>query len=48
MLALLACQILAIKYQEILSKLECYRAEMRDRVIASAEKIEKESDAKKS
>lgn len=46
--ALLACQILAIKYQEILSKLECYRADMRDKVIASAEKIEKESDAKKS
>jgi 5-(carboxyamino)imidazole ribonucleotide mutase len=46
--ALLACQILAIKYQEILSKLECYRAEMRDKVIARAEKIEKESDAKKS
>ena len=44
--ALLACQILAIKYQEILSKLERYRADMRDKVIASAEKIEKESDAK--
>jgi 5-(carboxyamino)imidazole ribonucleotide mutase len=46
--ALLACQILAIKYQEILSKLERYRADMRDKVIASAEKIEKESNAKNS
>jgi 5-(carboxyamino)imidazole ribonucleotide mutase len=46
--ALLACQILAIKYPEILSKLECYRGDMRDKVIASAEKIEKESDEKKS
>jgi 5-(carboxyamino)imidazole ribonucleotide mutase len=46
--ALLACQILAIKYQEILSKVERYRADMRDKVIASAEKIEKESNAKNS
>jgi 5-(carboxyamino)imidazole ribonucleotide mutase len=46
--AILACQILAIKYQEILSKLERYRADMRDKVVASAEKIEKESNAKNS
>jgi 5-(carboxyamino)imidazole ribonucleotide mutase len=46
--AILACQILAIKYQEILSKLEHYRVDMRGKVIASAEKVEEELNAKKS
>ena len=46
--AILACQILAIKYHEILSKLECYRVDMRGKVIASAERVEEELNAKKS
>ena len=46
--ALLACQILAIKYQEILSKLERYRFDMRNKVIASAEKFEEEFNTKSS
>ena len=46
--AILACQILAIKYQEILSKLEHYRVDMKRKVIASAEKVEEELNAKKS
>ena len=46
--AILACQILAIKFQEILSKLERYRSNMRNKVIASAEKVEKEFNTKSS
>lgn len=46
--AILACQILAIKYQEILSKLEWYRSDMRNKVIASAEKVQAEFNAKSS
>jgi len=46
--AILACQILAIKYHEILSKLEYYRVDMRGKVIASAERVEEELNAKKS
>jgi 5-(carboxyamino)imidazole ribonucleotide mutase len=46
--AILACQILAIKYQEILSKLEQYRSDMRNKVIASAEKVQAEFNAKSS
>src|ERR687897_3857676 len=46
--AILACQILAIKYHEILSKLERYRSNMRNKVIASAEKVEKEFNTKSS
>ncbi len=46
--AILACQILAIKYQEILSKLERYRFDMRNKVIASAEKFEEEFNTKSS
>src|SRR5512145_2045799 len=44
--AILACQILAIKYQEIHSKLERYRSDMSNKVIASAEKIEEEFNAR--
>lgn len=46
--AILACQILAIKFQEILCKLERYRSNMRNKVIASAEKVEKEFNTKSS
>jgi 5-(carboxyamino)imidazole ribonucleotide mutase len=46
--AILACQILAIKFQEIHSKLERYRSNMRNKVIASAEKVEKEFNTKSS
>jgi 5-(carboxyamino)imidazole ribonucleotide mutase len=46
--AILACQILAIKFQEILSKLERYRSNMRNKVVASAEKVEKEFNTKSS
>jgi 5-(carboxyamino)imidazole ribonucleotide mutase len=46
--AILACQILAIKYQEILSKLERYRFDMRNKVITSAEKVEEEFNTKSS
>jgi 5-(carboxyamino)imidazole ribonucleotide mutase len=45
--AILACQILAIKHQEILSKLELYRSDMRSKVIASAEKVQEEYDARR-
>jgi len=40
--AILACQILGIKYPKILSKLEAYRVDMRERVMANAEKVERE------
>jgi 5-(carboxyamino)imidazole ribonucleotide mutase len=46
--AILACQILAIKFQEIHSKLERYRSNMSNKVIASAEKVEKEFNTKSS
>jgi 5-(carboxyamino)imidazole ribonucleotide mutase len=46
--AILACQILAIKYHEILSKLERYRSDMRNKVIASAEKVQEEFNSKNS
>ena len=46
--AVLACQILASKYKEILSKLEWYRSEMRNKVIASDKKVEEEFNAKSS
>jgi 5-(carboxyamino)imidazole ribonucleotide mutase len=46
--AILACQILAIKYQELLSKLERYRSDMRNKVIASAEKVQAEFNGKSS
>jgi 5-(carboxyamino)imidazole ribonucleotide mutase len=46
--AILACQILAIKFQEIHSKLERYRSNMRNKVIVSAEKVEKEFNTKSS
>lgn len=45
--AILACQILAIEHQEILSKLELYRSDMRSKVIASAEKVQEEYDARR-
>jgi 5-(carboxyamino)imidazole ribonucleotide mutase len=45
--AILACQILAIKHQEILSKLDLYRSDMRSKVIASAEKVQEEYDARR-
>ncbi len=45
--AILACQILAIKHQKILSKLELYRSDMRSRVIASAEKVQEEYDVRR-
>ena len=44
--AILACQILAIKHQKILSKLKRYRSDMRNKVIASAEKVQAEFDSK--
>jgi 5-(carboxyamino)imidazole ribonucleotide mutase len=44
--AILACQILAIKHQEMFSKLEQYRSDMRNKVIASAEKIQEEYNVK--
>lgn len=40
--AILACQILGIKYPEVLSKLEGYRIDMRERVMANAGKVERE------
>ena len=46
--AILACQILAIKYPEILSKLERYRSDMRNKVIAIAEKVQGEFNSKNS
>jgi 5-(carboxyamino)imidazole ribonucleotide mutase len=46
--AILACQILAIKYHEIFSKLERYRSDMRNKVIASAEKVQEEFNSKNS
>lgn len=45
--AILACQILAIKHEEILSKLDLYRSDMRSKVIASAEKVQEEYDARR-
>jgi 5-(carboxyamino)imidazole ribonucleotide mutase len=45
--AILACQILGIKYPDILSKFEAYRTDMRNKVISSAENAEKEFNAKK-
>lgn len=45
--AILACQILGIKYPDILSKFEVYRTDMRNKVISSAENAEKEFNAKK-
>jgi len=44
--AILACQILAIKYREILSKLEWYRSDMRNKVTASAKKVQEDFGAK--
>jgi 5-(carboxyamino)imidazole ribonucleotide mutase len=44
--AILACQILAIKHQEMFSKLEQYRSDMRNKVIASADKIQEEYNVK--
>ncbi|MGA7368846.1 MAG: 5-(carboxyamino)imidazole ribonucleotide mutase [Nitrososphaeraceae archaeon] len=44
--AILACQILAIKYQEILTKLERYRSDMRNKVTASAKKVQEDFSAK--
>ena len=46
--AILACQILAIKYPEILTKLERYRSDMRNKVIAIAEKVQGEFNSKNS
>jgi 5-(carboxyamino)imidazole ribonucleotide mutase len=46
--AILACQILAIKYPKILTKLERYRSDMRNKVIAIAEKVQGEFNSKNS
>jgi 5-(carboxyamino)imidazole ribonucleotide mutase len=46
--AILACQILAIRHQEILSKLEQYRSDMRNKVVASAGKVQEEYKKKRS
>jgi 5-(carboxyamino)imidazole ribonucleotide mutase len=40
--AILACQILANKHHEILVKLEQFRSDMKNKVIATAEKFDKE------
>jgi 5-(carboxyamino)imidazole ribonucleotide mutase len=44
--AILACQILAIKHQKVLSKLTLYRSDMRNKVIATAEKVQAEFGSK--
>ena len=44
--AILACRILANKHHEILIKLEQFRSDMKNKVIASAEKLDKESSTK--
>ena len=44
--AILACQILAIKYQDILTKLKRYRSDLRNKVIANAEKVQEEFNSK--
>ena len=46
--AILACQILACKHKEILSKLERYRSDIRNKVIASDRKVEQEFEEKSS
>jgi 5-(carboxyamino)imidazole ribonucleotide mutase len=46
--AILACQILSIRHPDICSRLELYRSDMRSRVIASAERAEKEFNDKTS
>ena len=46
--AILACQILACKHTEILSKLERYRSDIRNKVIASDKKVQQEFEEKSS
>ncbi|HZD34358.1 MAG TPA: 5-(carboxyamino)imidazole ribonucleotide mutase [Nitrososphaeraceae archaeon] len=46
--AILACQILANKYQEIFLKLEQFRSDMKNKVIASAEKFDEQFTMKSS
>lgn len=44
--AILACQILACKHNEIFSKLERYRTDIRNKVIASDKKVKRNSKKK--